>query len=212
MSGGGDCLVLGPEGVGKTLLLKRLSELSTKEQTDGRQTNEKSSETQESWKNTSADHTSFRELLPPDGVPHTIPTVGTYLEHLNISKTNSCTLREYGGSMAPLWSSAYKNSKMVIYVVDSSNCTQISASTMLLLDVLADKALERTPVLIFFNKTDSHSNMSLVELKSVMRIENIVEHASQSMCVLHGSCLSGEGLGDVLRWIIEHSQKNPASP
>ena len=212
MSGRGECLVLGPEGAGKTLLLKRLVELSTKQQSERRKANEGRIQTQETWKNTS-ESTSSPEPHPSNGIPHTIPTVGTYLEHLKISKTVSCTLREYGSSMAPLWNSAYKNSKMVIYVIDSGNCTQVSASTMLLLDALADKVLEKTPVLIFFNKTDSHSTMSLVELKSVMRIENIIEHASQNVSVLQGSCLSGEGLSDILKWITEQSQSNtPGSP
>ena len=185
-----ECLILGAEGTGKTLLLKKLVSKTFRTKTStlpaGRDTTE-----------------SLRQC---DGVLPTIPTVGTNIEDLQLAKGISCKLREYGGSMAPLWNSAYNRCSMIVFVVDASNSTQISASTMLLLDVLTAKALEKKPVLIFFNKMDSLFGMSLVELKSVMRLGDVVRNATQKVQVVQGSSATGDGLDSILEWIMENAK------
>ena len=178
-----ECLILGAEGTGKTLLLKKLVSKTSRTKTS-----------------------STAESRQCDGVLPTIPTVGTNIEDLQLAKGISCKLREYGGSMAPLWNSAYNRCSMIVFVVDASNSTQISASTMLLLDVLTAKALEKKPVLIFFNKMDSLFGMSLVELKSVMRLGDVVRNATQKVQVVQGSCATEDGLDSILEWIMENAK------
>lgn len=187
-SSSGECLVLGAEGTGKTLLLKKLVS--------------KTSETNKSRRGATSSNTYSKPSC--DGILSTIPTVGTNIEDLKVDKKFSCKLREYGGSMAPLWSSAYSRCNVVVFVVDAGNSTQISASTMLLLDVLTAKALERKPLLIFFNKMDSQAGMSLVEMKSVMRLSDLIRNATQTVRVVQGSCATGEGLDSILEWIMEN--------
>ncbi len=183
-----ECLILGAEGTGKTLLLKKLVSKTSRTKTS----------TQPSAESTS--QCDGISILP------TIPTVGTNIEDLHLAKGISCKLREYGGSMAPLWNSAYNRCSMIVFVVDASNSTQISASTMLLLDVLTAKALEKKPVLIFFNKMDSLFGMSLVELKSVMRLGDVVRNATQKVRVVQGSCATEDGLDSILEWIMENAK------
>ena len=187
-----ECLILGAEGTGKTLLLKKLIR--------------KASRTAKTSSRGGA--TSSSGAIEPscDGILPTIPTVGTNVEDLKITKGLTCKLREYGGSMAPLWSSAYGRCTMVVFVVDSSNSIQISASTMLMLDVITAKALERKPMLIFFNKMDARFGMSLVELKSVMRLGDVIQNATQNVYVVQGSCATEEGLDSILEWITENSK------
>ena len=190
-----ECLILGAEGTGKTLLLKKLvSKTSAGSRTKA--------STLPSGGDALIESTSQCDgiILP------TIPTVGTNIEDLNLAKGISCKLREYGGSMAPLWNSAYNRCSMIIFVVDASNSTLISASTMLLLDVLTAKALEKKPVLIFFNKMDSLFGMSLVELKSVMRLGDVVRNATQKVRVVQGSCATEDGLDSILEWIMENAK------
>ena len=189
-----ECLILGAEGTGKTLLLKKLvSKSKTKTSTLS-----------------SAGADALRESTSQCGdgiILPTIPTVGTNIEDLHLAKGISCKLREYGGSMAPLWNSAYNRCSMIVFVVDASrNSTQISASTMLLLDVLTAKALEKKPLLIFFNKMDSLFGMSLVELKSVMRLGDVVRNATQKVRVVQGSCATEDGLDSILEWIMENAK------
>lgn len=186
-----ECLILGAEGTGKTLLLKKLlSKNSSKSKKPSRGSASPSSSTAEP---------------SCDGILPTIPTVGTNVEDLKMTKGITCKLREYGGNMAPLWNSAYSRCSMVVFVVDGSNSTQVSASTMLMLDVFTAKALEGKPILIFFNKMDSQFGMSLVELKSIMRLGDVIQNATQKVHVIQGSCATEEGLDSILEWILENS-------
>ena len=174
-----ECLVIGPEGAGKTLLIRKLKECTKKRG--------KTNCTQMQEQSTTVG-------LACQEMNHTVPTVGINLEQLELSKNTTCSLRESGGQMAPLWSGAYKQCNMVIYVIDSSNLVQVSVSTILLLDALSSEDLREKPVLVFFNKTDAPLGLGLVEYKSVMRMDNILLHATQSLTVVDGSCWTGKGL------------------
>ncbi|KAM4033808.1 ADP-ribosylation factor-like protein 16 isoform 1-T2 [Anomaloglossus baeobatrachus] len=164
------CLVLGPSGVGKTLLTKRLQKLCGKESPD------------------------------LGDVPPTQPTVGTNLTDLTIQRTR-VTVREVGGSMVPIWPSYYTDCRSVVFMVDSANPNQVSASCVQLLSVLSAPALSAVSVLVVFNKTDLPCCMSLVEMKSLFRLDDIISCAKQSIAVMEASALEGTGLHEVLQWL-----------
>ncbi|XP_075702215.1 ADP-ribosylation factor-like protein 16 isoform X2 [Rhinoderma darwinii] len=144
------CLVLGPSGVGKTLLMKRLQKLCAKDSTD------------------------------PGDVPPTQPTVGTNLTDLTIQRIR-VTVREVGGSMVPIWPSYYNDCRTVLFIVDAANPNQISASCIQLLSMLSAPALSTVAVLVVFNKTDLPCCMSLMEMKSLFRLDDII--ACRAFCV-----------------------------
>ncbi len=180
-----ECLVLGPEGAGKTLLIRKLEENLQRSNAD------------------TPVETSYVSLGSKP-MHHTVPTVGINLAQIQLAKGVVCNLRESGGQMAPIWYNGYRDCKMVIFVIDSSNQVQVSASTILLLDLLSSKHLTKKPVLIFFNKTDSPLGLGLVEYKCVMRVDDIVAHASQPVTVMEGSCWTGDGIGNVLQWLLKN--------
>ncbi|XP_046893525.1 ADP-ribosylation factor-like protein 16 isoform X1 [Hypomesus transpacificus] len=165
------CLLLGATGVGKTLLLKRLQKLSL---LDG----------------------SF-DLGEP---PVTLPTVGTNLTDL-ILKRKRVTVRELGGCMGPIWPSYFTDCSSVIFMVDSANIIQISSSCIQLLSVLSAEPLHKASVLVLFNKRDLPCTMSLVEMKSLFRMDDIIACASQPITTLELSARSGQGLQEVLSWL-----------
>lgn len=103
-------ICLGPVGSGKTLLLKRLQNTET-----------------------------------IDDTTTAVPTVGTNIFNFIINEKNY-TVRELGGSMAPLWSMYFNHVDKVIYVVDASNLCQISAAGVLLYTVLANPMLQKAKV------------------------------------------------------------------
>lgn len=116
-------LCLGPKGSGKTLLLKKLKQRN------------------------SVDETSC--TIPTTGLNVTNlkyldKASGTFKEYI---------IRELGGSMAPIWHKYYNGVKKVIYVLDASNLCQISAAGILLYTILADPQLMNAQVTkLKFNK------------------------------------------------------------
>ncbi|XP_029584986.1 ADP-ribosylation factor-like protein 16 [Salmo trutta] len=165
------CLLLGATGVGKTLLLKRLQKLSVRDGTT--------------------------DLGEP---PVTLPTVGTNLTDLTL-KRKRVTVRELGGCMGPIWPSYYTDCSSVIFMVDSANTTQMSSSCIQLLSVLSAEPLHTAPVLVIFNKRDLPCTMSLVEMMSLFRMDDIIASATQPITTLELSARSGQGLQEVLGWL-----------
>ena len=200
------CLVLGPEGSGKTLLLKKLKLLCS--QPPERRTNSaagegKAAETSGAESNSD---TLFSGVLP------TIPTVGSNVQEIKLGGGVTCMLRECGGQMAPIWSKAYAATHMVIYVIDASNSTQVAPATILLLEVLSAESLRGKPCLLLFNKLDCPSGLSLVELKSVIRVDDIMSSASQTVSVVDGSCVTEVGLREVLDWLLRGAKSCQDAP
>lgn len=103
-------LCLGPKGSGKTLLLKKLQNIN------------------------SVDNTTT-----------SVPTIGTNMFSIRINDVQH-EVRELGGEMAPIWSKYFAYIKKVIYVVDTSNLCQISATGVLFYTILAHPALKSAKV------------------------------------------------------------------
>ncbi|XP_064532376.1 ADP-ribosylation factor-like protein 16 isoform X1 [Pseudopipra pipra] len=87
------------------------------------------------------------------------------------------------------------------FVVDASNPTQVSSSCIQLLSVLSAAPLASVPVLVLFNKIDLPCYMSLLEMKSLFRMQDIVSCATQPITMLETSARDGTGLADVLQWL-----------
>ncbi|XP_049925408.1 ADP-ribosylation factor-like protein 16 isoform X1 [Epinephelus moara] len=134
------------------------------------------------------------------GPPSTLPTVGTNLTDLTLKK-KKVTLRELGGCMGPIWPSYFKDCSSVIFMVDSANIAQISSSCVQLLSVLSAEPLQSASVLILFNKSDLPCTLSLVEMKSLFRMDDIIASAPQPITTMEISARSGQGLQEVLSWL-----------
>ena len=187
------CLVVGPQGVGKSLLLKKLKIFSNQSSKNLRGTDSQNQTI------------GSREILP------TLPTVGSTVEELKVAQNATCLLKEYGGCMAPVWNTVYAECDLVLYVVDASNCTQVSAATVLLLELLGSQDLRDKPFLVFFNKLDCDCPMSLAEYQSVMRLSDIRSHAPQTVCVVAGSCATGQSLHSILQWVEQQTTARTSS-
>ncbi|XP_003913613.3 ADP-ribosylation factor-like protein 16 isoform X1 [Papio anubis] len=164
------CLLLGATGVGKTLLVKRLQEVSSR---DGK-----------------------GDLGEP---PPTRPTVGTNLT--DIVAQRKITIRELGGCMGPIWSSYYGNCRSLLFMMDASDPTQLSASCVQLLGLLSSEQLAEASVLILFNKIDLPCYMAMEEMKSLIRLPDIIACAKQNITTAEISAREGTGLAEVLAWL-----------
>ncbi|XP_055509784.1 ADP-ribosylation factor-like protein 16 isoform X2 [Leucoraja erinacea] len=106
--------------------------------------------------------------------------------------------------MGPIWPSYYADSEAVMFVIDAANPTQISSSCIQLLEVLTAEQLQETPILILFNKVDLPCHMSLVEMKSLFRLDDILACSKQRISVLEVSARTGRGLDQLLKWLHTH--------
>ncbi|KAK7803075.1 hypothetical protein U0070_001898 [Myodes glareolus] len=175
--GPGMCLLLGAAGVGKTLLVKRLQNILPHHLSSGN---------------------GKGDLGDP---PPTRPTVGTNLT--DIVAHRKITIRELGGCMSPIWSSYYGNCHSLLFVMDASNPTQLSASCVQLLGLLSAEELAKASVLILFNKIDLPCYMTVEEMKSLIRLPDIIACAKQNITAAEISARDGTGLAAVLLWLQE---------
>ncbi|XP_069511366.1 ADP-ribosylation factor-like protein 16 [Ambystoma mexicanum] len=126
--------------------------------------------------------------------------VGTNLTDL-VMQRRKLTVRELGGCMGPIWPSYYADCSSLLFVIDAANPTQVAASCVQLLSVLSAETLQAAPVLILFNKTDLPCYMSIVEMKSLFRMNSIISCAKQPITVLEICARDGTGLPAVLQWL-----------
>lgn len=136
--------------------------------------------------------------------PPTLPTVGTNLVSIRLTRKIESTLREVGGCMAPIWKNYLKDAKSLIYVVDLSNRAHVSASCIQMLELLSSPHLAQKPVLILLNKIDAPSRMKRNFFASLVRLDDMMHHAEQPITVLEISAISGHGLGAVHQWLIDN--------
>ena len=172
-------LILGPEGVGKTLMLKRLQTITAQQ---------------------SLAHAQRIQELGE--APPTIRTVGVNLITVTYNK-KKYTFRELGGAMGPIWKNYFKDALYLVYVVDLANRMQVASACIQLLEVLSSKETQRMSVLLIFNKIDSPDCMSMIEISALIRLREIVANAAQDITILECSCWDGKGLFGILSWLQE---------
>ena len=164
-------LVLGAEGSGKSLFIKRLHTLSIN---------------------------GFDSKF--EDTPSTIPTVGNNITKINIFKFE-VELREVGGAVAPLWKKYFSESDCMIFLIDKSNQFQYSASCMLLLMCLSNAWLENKRILILFNKVDFTCSMPMEQVSNIFRLNDIVKSEKHDIEVVECSCTEKRGFKQIHEWL-----------
>ncbi|RUS72683.1 hypothetical protein EGW08_019553 [Elysia chlorotica] len=141
-----------------------------------------------------------------DDIPTTIPTVGTNLMTVLTSKKAEVTVREMGGAMGPIWHNYYNDSHAIMFMIDMSKPTQVAISCVQLMTMLSQPATQNTPVLVLLNKMDNANGMNWPEVQSLMRLDQVVQHAGQSISVLETSAKTGHNLDKVTKWLYQQSK------
>lgn len=173
------CLIIGPTGVGKTLLLKRLQNFH-----------------------------NGKEICKLGEIPSTIPTVGTNLVNVPVGKKQEVVVRELGGCMCPIWHSYLKDLSALIFMIDLSNPLQLSASCIQFLTVISSTAIENTPILLVLNKVDQPTAFTKYEVESLIRMDDIRENTTLQIKILEISAFNGKGLTEVIDWIQQSSPQS----
>eukprot|EP00164_Ancoracysta_twista_P005338 GFYU01007301.1.p1 GENE.GFYU01007301.1~~GFYU01007301.1.p1 ORF type:complete len:195 (-),score=51.39 GFYU01007301.1:58-642(-) len=177
LSGKGcDILLLGCEGVGKTLLVKTLKEYC---------------------------RSKGQSLIDSY---ETVATVGVELDELIYNKSKF-VIREVGGSFVPVWPRYYRDCSMVIYAIDISNHTQVSASVIEFLNVLQADDLSGKPVLLIINKMDLPNKFSRPLLDGLLRTDDLVANSvTRSVEVIEMSLVDACNVEAVLQWMMRHKR------
>lgn len=195
-------LVIGCAGTGKSLLLKKLSTWNKSK--TSRKNDERFGQTTHVPVDLdgSIEENPAAVLFESDKeVPATKPTIGTNVCNVKLLKSHQdIVLKEIGGSMAPLWKSSYEDTKRLIFIIDISNPSQISATTSLLHELIADDNLENTPILLLLNKIDNYCPISVSEMKDLIGLQDIL-HIRQGISVLESSIKYETGIADILNWL-----------
>ncbi|KAK3711494.1 hypothetical protein RRG08_035828, partial [Elysia crispata] len=141
-----------------------------------------------------------------DDIPTTIPTVGTNLMTVFTSKKAEVTVREMGGAMGPIWHNYYTDSSAIMFMIDMSKHTQVAISCVQLMTMLSHPATQNTAILILLNKTDNSNGMNWPEVQSLMRLDQVTKHATQSISVLEISAKTGYNLDKVTKWLYQQNK------
>lgn len=121
----GEILFMGPKGSGKTLLLKRMQNLSDE-----------------------------KRLTPFDPIPNTKPTEGLDSNNFKFRGMNF-VFKELGGAAINEWETHAKTTpKAIVYVFDAADLTKTASNIVWLNELLTNRNLEQKPVLIVLSKCD----------------------------------------------------------
>ncbi|ERL91052.1 ADP-ribosylation factor-like protein 16 [Dendroctonus ponderosae] len=160
-------LCIGPEGSGKSLLLKKLQSPNY-----------------------------------VDNTTTSVPTVGTNILSLRVAD-KLYTIREVGGTLAPMWPNYFVNVGKVMYVVDASNLCQISAAGVLLYTVLVNPLLRKAKFLLVLTKMDHSYRQMRNEALLMLQMKRLQQEIPQHVTIVEASAISGQGRDAILRWITD---------
>merc|ERR1712110_499174 len=112
----------------------------------------------------------------------------------------SFTVWDSGGQdkIRNLWRYFYQGTQGVIFVVDSNDRDRVESAREELSRILSDDKLRDTSLLVFANKQDLPSSMSVAEITEKLSLRKISSRAwyIQSVCAT-----TGDGLHEGLDWL-----------
>lgn len=166
-----EILVLGAEGSGKTLLIRRVNETS-----ENKFNIEKSSES-------------------------TIPTTGVDLMHVEVNPDVACNMREIGSAMSSRWDAYLPDCFGLIYIVDVSDFGSLPSALVLMHEILSNREVMRDkPILLAFNKTDCANDRAVNLCRNMMHLDSTLRDWPNIQTV-SGSCVTGSLSIEVIEWM-----------
>ncbi|EQC41896.1 hypothetical protein SDRG_00752 [Saprolegnia diclina VS20] len=187
-------LLLGMDGAGKTVLLRRLRHMCVDEKP----------------KYSGLTRLLLRRDDKAAATPHstfhiTTPTTGIEEETLSHSGA-PFTIKEVGAPMLSMWQAYYAQCDQYLFVIDVSNAPQLASATMELFNILHNETMALKPGCIVLNKIDSPLSLPTSLLRSLLSLDQLSSLANIEIVRL--SALTGENVGTVLHWISGRTQGN----
>mmetsp|Transcript_34107 Transcript_34107/g.49548 ORF Transcript_34107/g.49548 Transcript_34107/m.49548 type:complete len:186 (-) Transcript_34107:1461-2018(-) len=176
-----ELVIIGAEGAGKSLIAKRLKEISHNNGLDG------------------------NDIFPLSILNTTIPTVGMEISTIKIDGI-SVILRELGSSISNRWSSYYPEASGVIFVVDVSDMGWYPNALVLLHEAIAALFITelQKPLLIALNKLDMCDSTTYTIFRNYFDINKLFDYEPPNkrlITICEGSCSDGSVCTEVVKWI-----------
>eukprot|EP01103_Thecamoeba_quadrilineata_P019940 TRINITY_DN831_c0_g1_i1.p1 TRINITY_DN831_c0_g1~~TRINITY_DN831_c0_g1_i1.p1 ORF type:complete len:177 (-),score=42.25 TRINITY_DN831_c0_g1_i1:65-595(-) len=129
----------------------------------------------------------------------TIPTIGFNVETVQYKKINF-TVWDVGGQdkIRPLWRHYFMNTQGLIFVIDSNDRERVSEASEELQKMLREEELRDAVILVFANKQDLPSAMSISEMTEKLGLNSL---AGRKWYIQSTCATSGDGLYEGLDWL-----------
>ncbi|XP_038054502.1 ADP-ribosylation factor 4-like [Patiria miniata] len=135
----------------------------------------------------------------------TIPTIGFNVESVEYKNINF-TVWDVGGQdkIRPLWRHYFTNTQGLIFVVDSNDKERIEEAKAELSKMLDEDELKDAILLVFANKQDLPSAISVSEVTDKLGLNNL---RNKKWYVQAACATQGTGLYEGLDWLSEELAK-----
>lgn len=192
------CLILGLNGVGKSVLIRQCSLLS-------RQKQHKSAFRRllSALPSSNANYAQGGKLDSID--VETQPTIGVEHQVLQCDNSRTVTLCEIGGELSSKWHLYFRSCDFWIYIVDLTNPSQLPGAASELFNILSDSEMRQKHKMIVLNKLDSIQLIPDNILDSYLLLNIILGQSefTQTSAAIKVSAASGENVPQIVRWIQE---------
>lgn len=171
---GCDIVVLGLEGAGKTMLVRRMQ----------------------------AVHDSvLLDVVTPDCVS-TIGTELQDITCPPTFSFRKLFSREVGGPMLPLWPQFFADARMIVFVIDVSARHSLASATVELYDLLQAPELQGKPIAVVLNKTDAAALITRPEINLIMKLPELKKSLGNNIEMFEVSALTGDKVPALLTWLM----------
>merc|ERR1711907_444120 len=129
----------------------------------------------------------------------TIPTIGFNVETVEYKNINF-TVWDVGGQdkIRPLWRHYFQNTQGLIFVVDSNDRDRVGEASEELQKMLREDELRDATLLVFANKQDLPSAMSVSEMTDKLGLHSL---GSRKWYIQATCATTGDGLYEGLDWL-----------
>ncbi|XP_037730233.1 ADP-ribosylation factor-like protein 3 [Drosophila subpulchrella] len=97
-----------------------------------------------------------------------------------------------------IWPNYYNKAKVLVFVLDNKDAVRLSEARCVLCDVLMHQELNRAPLLIVSNKTDSSGSLPLSTVIDLMGLDRL---DGRVWAIKECSTQTGFGVQGVVNWI-----------
>ena len=118
------------------------------------------------------------------------------------------TVWDVGGrdKIRPLYRHYFQNTNIIVFVIDSNDKERLQEAQEEMFKMLSEDELRECTVLILANKQDLHNALSVEEIKSKIKFDEIKQVKKN---IFGTDAISGVGINDAFNWTTENLFSKP---